>query len=111
MCKSRYARKLAQKAAYAGYKKFAKREFQVHCEMPNAKDGPIRGLQLWVNLAKEFKMVEPEYQEHSPDEIVTKSQNGVKVKGMEFIFNRLIQAISFLRFPLFSDCRRVDGRL
>ena len=53
--------------------------------MPNAKDGPIRGLQLWVNLAREFKMVEPEYQEHSPDEIVTKSKNGVKVKGMKFI--------------------------
>lgn len=52
----------------------------VHCEMPNAKDGPIRGLQLWVNLAREFKMVEPEYQEHSPEEIVTKSKNGVKVK-------------------------------
>ena len=79
--------------------------------MPNAKDGPIRGLQLWVNLAREFKMVEPEYQEHSPEEIVTKSKNGVKVKGMEFIFTRMIQAISFLGFLLFSDCRRVDGRL
>ena len=49
--------------------------------MPSAEDGPVRGLQLWVNLAKEFKMVEPEYQEHSPGEIVTKEANGVNVKG------------------------------
>ena len=82
--KSSYARKLAHKLAYPG-NKFAHCDSQVHCEMPNAKDGPIRGLQLWVNLAREFKMVEPEYQEHSPEEIVTKSKNGVKVKGMKFI--------------------------
>ena len=57
--------------------------------MPSADDGQCRGLQLWVNLAKEFKMVEPEYQEHSPDDIVTKSMNGVKVKGMPFIISRV----------------------
>ena len=51
--------------------------------MPGAADGPVRGLQLWVNLAKEFKMVEPEYQEHSPEDIVTKEQEGVTVRGKD----------------------------
>ena len=65
--------------------------FQVHCEMLSAEEGTIKGLQLWVNLAKEFKMVEPEYQEHSPDEIATMSTEGVKVKGTTFLKNRLIR--------------------
>ena len=35
----------------------------VHSEMPTPPPGTkTRGLQLWVNLAKEFKMVEPTYQ-------------------------------------------------
>lgn len=33
----------------------------VHSEMPGFMD--TRGLQLWVNLKKEFKMVPPDYQE------------------------------------------------
>jgi redox-sensitive bicupin YhaK (pirin superfamily) len=40
-----------------------------------------RGLQLWVNLAKEFKMVEPSYQEHTKEEIVSAEKDGVKVKS------------------------------
>ena len=53
----------------------------VHSEMP----GPMltHGLQLWVNLKKEFKMVEPAYQEHTKDEIKEgRSEDGkVTVKG------------------------------
>jgi redox-sensitive bicupin YhaK (pirin superfamily) len=33
-----------------------------------------RGLQLWVNLAREFKMVEPAYQELTADQ-VTRSRS------------------------------------
>ena len=35
----------------------------LHCEMPVANAGENHGLQLWVNLAKKDKMVEPNYQE------------------------------------------------
>ncbi|KAF8201424.1 RmlC-like cupin domain-containing protein [Pholiota molesta] len=40
----------------------------IHAEMPvhtNGKPNPV-GLQLWVDLPKEFKMVEPSYQELDP---------------------------------------------
>lgn len=43
----------------------------IHAEMPvHAKGSPDpRGLQLWVDLPKQFKMVDPSYQELSPEEI------------------------------------------
>ena len=50
----------------------------VHSEMPGWNR--TRGLQLWVNLAAEFKMVEPAYQELSCDQIPEANENGVKVK-------------------------------
>ncbi len=54
----------------------------VHCEMPVRVSGAIRGLQLWVNLAKEFKMTEPVYQEHAKDQIISAEKDGVTVKGI-----------------------------
>jgi len=35
----------------------------VHCEMPAKNSGEGHGLQLWVNLSRKYKMVEPNYQE------------------------------------------------
>ena len=52
----------------------------VHSEMP----GPAmtRGLQLWVNLKSELKMIEPAYQELRSDQIpFGENDGGVKVKG------------------------------
>jgi redox-sensitive bicupin YhaK (pirin superfamily) len=51
----------------------------VHSEMPGPVD--TRGLQLWVNLRKEHKMVQPNYQELNPEDVKTAKQNGVLVKG------------------------------
>ena len=51
----------------------------VHSEMP-ATDDMCHGLQLWVNLAKEFKMVEPEYQELLSKNIPEIEKDGVKVR-------------------------------
>ena len=47
--------------------------------------GPVdtRGLQLWVNLKKEFKMVKPNYQEKNPEDVPSTKQNGVFVKGKQ----------------------------
>ncbi len=51
----------------------------VHCEMPYG-DEAGRGLQLWVNLAKKDKMVEPAYQELRDKDIPKASKDGVHVK-------------------------------
>lgn len=50
----------------------------IHAEMPvHAPDAPDpRGLQLWVDLPKQFKMVEPSYQELGPDQIPTAYPDG-----------------------------------
>jgi len=51
----------------------------VHCEMPHG-DEAGRGLQLWVNLAKKYKMIEPAYQELLDKDIPKVSKDGVHVK-------------------------------
>ncbi|KAF5381025.1 hypothetical protein D9615_003913 [Tricholomella constricta] len=58
----------------------------IHAEMPVHTEGAPdpRGLQLWVDLPKQFKMVDPSYQELGPDQIPTAYPDGpdgaVKVK-------------------------------
>jgi len=58
----------------------------IHAEMPVHVDGAPdpRGLQLWVDLPKQYKMVDPSYQELGPSEIPTAYPNGpegsVKIK-------------------------------
>ncbi|XP_022523890.2 pirin isoform X2 [Astyanax mexicanus] len=50
----------------------------VHAEMPQSEE-PICGLQLWVNLRKADKMVEPQYQELKSKQIPKPSKDGVTV--------------------------------
>ncbi|XP_060767252.1 pirin isoform X2 [Neoarius graeffei] len=50
----------------------------VHAEMP-VSDEPMRGLQLWVNLRKADKMVEPQYQELKSRQVPKPSKDGVTV--------------------------------
>lgn len=51
----------------------------VHCEMPYG-DTVSHGLQLWVNLSKEYKLVEPTYQELLCKNIPVVNKDGVTVK-------------------------------
>ncbi|XP_050215889.1 pirin-like protein At1g50590 [Mercurialis annua] len=51
----------------------------VHSEMPAAQ-GTQKGLQLWINLSSNHKMIEPRYQEISSKDIAEASKQGVKVK-------------------------------
>ncbi|XP_033106609.1 pirin-like [Anneissia japonica] len=51
----------------------------VHSEMPGS-DEENHVLQLWVNLSKEFKMVEPHYQELLSKDIPVATRDGVTVK-------------------------------
>jgi redox-sensitive bicupin YhaK (pirin superfamily) len=41
----------------------------VHSEMPEQVDGLLMGFQLWVNLPREAKMIEPGYQEFPADQV------------------------------------------
>ncbi|XP_028836505.1 pirin isoform X5 [Denticeps clupeoides] len=50
----------------------------VHAEMP-VSDQPAYGLQLWVNLKKADKMVEPQYQELKSSQVPKPSKDGVTV--------------------------------
>jgi quercetin 2,3-dioxygenase len=56
----------------------------VHCEMPSANFEECCGLQLWINLSKDLKSVEPNYQELLDSEIprATTSDGLVQVKIM-----------------------------
>jgi len=51
----------------------------IHAEMPIHIPGSPdpRGLQLWVDLPKQYKMAEPSYQELSPDQIPVAYPEGV----------------------------------
>ena len=51
----------------------------LHCEMPWG-EAECHGLQLWVNLPKQFKMVEPAYQELKDVQIPRSKRDGVEVK-------------------------------
>ena len=49
----------------------------IHSEIPGRE--MVRGLQLWLNLKSEFKMMEPMYQELRSDQMLTVEENGIKV--------------------------------
>ncbi len=52
----------------------------VHSEMPEQTEGLVRGFQLWLNLPKEKKMIEPAYNDIPAHEIPTVSIPGGKIK-------------------------------
>ena len=52
----------------------------VHSEMPEQTEGLVRGFQLWLNLPKEKKMIEPAYNDIPADEIPTVNIPGGQVK-------------------------------
>ncbi|XP_023257436.1 pirin isoform X3 [Seriola lalandi dorsalis] len=82
----------------------------VHAEMPVSEE-PVVGLQLWVNLPRKDKMVEPAYQELKGSEIPKPSQGGVRVA---VISGEALGAKSkvFTRTPtLYLDFRLETGAL
>ncbi len=51
----------------------------VHSEMPNEKD-PTRGIQLWINLPKRLKQIDPGYQQVNNDEFPIEEIDGGMIK-------------------------------
>ena len=52
-----------------------------HSEMPEG-DEVSHGFQLWINLPKDLKELEPTYQKVSADEIPVEIKNGIKITKM-----------------------------
>ena len=52
----------------------------VHSEMPEQREGRMRGFQLWMNLPAKDKMTAPNYQEFGGDKLPVVEQPGVSVK-------------------------------
>ena len=52
----------------------------VHSEMPEQSEGLMRGFQLWLNLPKEKKMIDPSYHDIQADKIPSVSLENAKVK-------------------------------
>jgi redox-sensitive bicupin YhaK (pirin superfamily) len=88
----------------------------IHSEMPEKTDGLARGFQLWLNLPKNLKMIDPAYNDIHPDDIpcVLINQGAVKVisgtfNGVEgpgrphtgmFYFDIKLNAGGFIEFPV-----------
>ena len=66
----------------------------VHSEMPEQESGRMRGFQLWVNLPARDKMVDPKYQEFSPERIpVATPAEGVEVKVIAGVVDAVVGPI------------------
>lgn len=52
----------------------------VHAEMPYSYTEPTSGFQLWINLSKENKMIEPNYQEIKNDKFPYVNIQNAKIK-------------------------------
>jgi redox-sensitive bicupin YhaK (pirin superfamily) len=76
----------------------------VHSEMPQQEDGLMWGFQLWVNLPAKDKMIEPRYQEFSPDAIPELALDGARVRVIAGRFGKIegpVRAVA--TEPLYLD--------
>jgi redox-sensitive bicupin YhaK (pirin superfamily) len=59
----------------------------IHQEMPREYEGRMSGFQLWVNLPRDNKMMEPRYQDIPASEIPTVDWKGINIKVIAGKFN------------------------
>ena len=58
----------------------------IHSEMPEQTEGLVRGFQLWFNLPKKKKMIEPAYHDIQSDQIPVVEFEGGRVKVISGTF-------------------------
>ena len=77
----------------------------VHCEMPQGTD-EAHGLQLWVNLAKKDKMIDPAYQEMLDKDIPRSAKDGITIKVIagEAFGEKVCYLDMFYTFTFWIDC-------
>ena len=61
----------------------------IHSEMPEQTEGMMRGFQLWLNLPKEKKMIDPYYQDIPANKIPNISIGGMDIKIISGLFNNI----------------------
>jgi redox-sensitive bicupin YhaK (pirin superfamily) len=79
----------------------------VHSEMPEQREGRMRGFQLWMNLPAKDKMTPPNYQEFGSDRLPVVDRTGVSVK---VIAGELDGAVGPVKQPA-TDPTYLDIRL
>ena len=58
----------------------------IHSEMPEKTDGLVRGFQLWLNLPKKLKMIDPSYNDIPSQNIPEVNTDGGKVRIISGIY-------------------------
>ena len=58
----------------------------IHSEMPEKTDGLVRGFQLWLNLPKKLKMIDPSYNDIPSHNIPEVNTDGGKVRIISGIY-------------------------
>jgi hypothetical protein len=79
----------------------------VHSEMPEQREGRMRGFQLWMNLPARDKMSAPNYQEFGSEKLPVVEKPGVSIK---VIAGRLDGAVGPVSQPA-TDPTYMDIRL
>ncbi len=79
----------------------------VHSEMPEQREGRMRGFQLWMNLPAKDKMTAPNYQEFGGEKLPVVEKAGVSVKVIAGQFD---DAVGPVRQPA-TDPTYMDIRL
>lgn len=98
-----------------GVQRFTAGRGLVHSEMPGGGVRVCHGLQLWVNLPRRLKQIEPSYQRVMPEEIPREDVSGGSIRTVVGISSpvelktrvvyldlKLDQGISYL-LPVFSE--------
>ncbi len=83
----------------------------IHSEMPEQQDGLLKGIQLWVNLPKEDKFMQPKYQEYDKRRIPFEQSShysinviaGTTLKGTQGIIQNSKIA------PIYWDVKLEEG--
>ena len=61
----------------------------IHSEMPEQTEGLVRGFQLWLNLPKQKKMIDPSYNDIPSEKIPIVHINGGSVKIISGTFSKI----------------------
>src|SRR5690606_33257137 len=77
----------------------------IHQEMPKPVDGRMGGFQLWVNLPRSHKMIDPRYQEVPGNDVpIISPQRGVRIRIISGTIGEVTGPVQdIVGFPEFFD--------
>lgn len=86
----------------------------VHSEMPEQKEGRMKGFQLWINLPSSHKMTAPKYQEFTVDQIPVEKTDGggfIRVIAGETDSGLTGPVLNELTKPIYLDAALAAGEV